>query len=755
MRSLGRWLALAIVLIVAGVAVTYRQLIERQQRQATPPPKPLPTGLSGTASGWQWAYSQHGKTMVEVRAKQLEQVKDPSVFDLTGVELKIFHDDNTTFDRVTSGKSRFSTVDGKMYSDGDVTMELAMPAGGSPNGRLLTIRSSGVSFDNKTGKADTDRHAVFSLDIGEGESDGAVYDPQTHELRLKRNAKLTWRGHEPTSAPMFIEAPELLYKEHEQKVFLSPTAKFSRGTLSMTGGPTVLTIENGNIRLVQTEHATGSQKSDARLVNFGAEKLDMIFRDKGLMEKITGEKNASLESNTATTHTTVHAERLDLSFDEGGSGAELARAYATGSSVLESAPVRKDVPDAPDTRVLKSEVIEMKMRKGGEEIEELVTHSPGTVDFLPNRPNTRKRRLEGDRMNIAYGSGNQIRSFRTTKAATRTEPLSQPGKRSLPPQLTWSDDLQAEFDPKTGDMTTLEQWNHFRFQEGAREARAERATLDQDTNLVTLKGAARIWDPTGSTDADTIQIDNKNEVTIATGNVRSVREPETEPAKGPSSGPNNRGEKIRATAAKMTTRSNNSKILYEGQAVLWQGDNRINADCIDIDRAARRLKAKGNVVNFLKDRNQTVMTVISSESMDYSDVDKVAFYEGKVVLDRPGLNVKSRKLRAYLSEDQEEVDATVPDSGLEKAYAEGAVEILQSDPAKTRFGVGEQAEYLVADGMVVLEGGSPKLTETLKGQKPSVTQGRRLTWYSNNDKLLVDGAGDKQSESNLRRSKKK
>ena len=162
MRSLGRWLAVAIVLIVAGVGVTYRHLTQRQQRQAAPPPKPLPTGLSGTASGWQWAYSQQGKTMVEVRAKQLEQVKDPSVFDLTGVELKIFHDDNKTFDRVTSGKSRFSTTDGKMYSDGDVTMELAKPAGGSPSGRLLTIRSSGVSFDNRTGKAETDRHAVFS-----------------------------------------------------------------------------------------------------------------------------------------------------------------------------------------------------------------------------------------------------------------------------------------------------------------------------------------------------------------------------------------------------------------------------------------------------------------------------------------------------------------------------------------------------------------------------------------------------------------
>ena len=39
----------------------------------------------------------------------------------------------------------------------------------------------------------------------------------------------------------------------------------------------------------------------------------------------------------------------------------------------------------------------------------------------------------------------------------------------------------------------------------------------------------------------------------------------------------------------MKTSDQNTKIHYDGQAVAWQGANRIWADTIDIDREARRL----------------------------------------------------------------------------------------------------------------------------------------------------------------------
>lgn len=754
MRRLRPILALAIAAVLVGVGAFYWFGRQRQEASAAPPPQPLPTTLNASASGWRWSYTQAGKAIVEVHAKDFKQLKEPPVFDLTGVELKIFHEGSSIFDRVTSTKAQFSPGDGKMFSEGEVQIALALPAEGNA-GRVLAITSSGVTFENKTGKAETDRHARFSLDVGEGEADGAVYDPQTKELRLKSNATLLWRGKEPGRSPMRIEAPEVLYKELEGKIYLNPSAKFIRNGLTMTGGPTVVTVEKGNIRLVESSAATGTDKSERRQMSFGAESLQMIFQDRGRMEKITGQTNARLESVSPTARTVVRTQRLDLSFETSdkkeATESTLSQALASGASIVESFPIGRPGQPAADTRVLRSEVIDLAMKSGGEEIDRIKTHSPGTVDFIPNRPASRKRRLEGERLEILYGASNQIKSFRAVNVATRTEPPVQSVRKSAAPQLTWSDDLEAFFDPESGEMTRLEQWNNFRFREGERQAKADRAALDQKTDQVTLTGHSRAWDAGGSTEGDTIVMDNRQDRTTATGHVKSVREPQSTSLK--TTAPGKSGNVVQATADRMTTTANNSKIVYEGHAFLSEGENRLRADKIEIDRVSQLLKGQGNVVNHLKDQKQGLTTMVTAASMSYSDKDRVAFYEGGVVLDRPGLNVKSRRLRAYLTEPQEETSATVPDSGLEKAYAEGAVEVLQSDALRTRFGVGETAEYLVTDGMVVLEGGSPKLTETAKGAKPSVTQGRKLTWFSNTDKLLVDGADQQRAVSNLRRKK--
>jgi hypothetical protein len=48
---------------------------------------------------------------------------------------------------------------------------------------------------------------------------------------------------------------------------------------------------------------------------------------------------------------------------------------------------------------------------------------------------------------------------------------------------------------------------------------------------------------------------------------------------------------------------------------------------------------------------------------------------------------------------------------------------------------------------VILNQGKPKLVDSFKG----TTEGRQLTYFSNNDRLLVDGEKDKPAESNLRR----
>ena len=59
--------------------------------------------------------------------------------------------------------------------------------------------------------------------------------------------------------------------------------------------------------------------------------------------------------------------------------------------------------DPAETRILRSEIIQMKMRPGGREIANLETHAPSELEFMPNRAAQRHRKFTGDRMWIAYG----------------------------------------------------------------------------------------------------------------------------------------------------------------------------------------------------------------------------------------------------------------------------------------------------------------------------------------------------------------
>ena len=77
--------------------------------------------------------------------------------------------------------------------------------------------------------------------------------------------------------------------------------------------------------------------------------------------------------------------------------------------MVESQPVLRAGVPPPDTRVLKSQAVLLHMRDGGEEIDRVEADSPGHIDFLPNRPDSRKRTVDGNMMTLHYGTANQIR----------------------------------------------------------------------------------------------------------------------------------------------------------------------------------------------------------------------------------------------------------------------------------------------------------------------------------------------------------
>ena len=122
---------------------------------------------------------------------------------------------------------------------------------------------------------------------------------------------------------------------------------------------------------------------------------------------------------------------------------------------------------------------------------------------------------------------------------------------------------------------------------------------------------------------------------------------------------------------------------------------------------------------------------------------RLAVYTGGVTLSRPGLEMKGRELHAYLA-------AAGADSRLERAFADGGVAIVQKSAKSTRTGTAEHCEYYLGEQKVILRVGAPKLVET----PGNTTEGAELTYFANDDRLLVNGAPRRPGKSDIIRKRK-
>lgn len=775
----GRWLILlAILATVAFVGDTYWRHRSTFYQDALTAPKPLERGTSASSDSWCDKQTDGAKETFEICATNARELKDPPRTELDNLKLKLYHKNDTEYDLIESEKGEYDSAAKSLYSDAPVDITMGVTADGPQHGRILKIHTSGVHFDKDSGRATTDRAAKFEFDQGTGSATGAEYDPNTRQLHLRSDAILDWTGKTPESKPMHIEAAEAYYFERESKVVLLNWSKLSREGLKMDAGDSEVVMDHGDIKRVDSKNGRGVEDKDGRTVDFSADHLGLDFGEHMAVRHIEGSPNAKLISSSSSGKTTATGDRMDMQFDTAKGESTLTGVVTSGNSVAESVPVSAPGSQA-ETRVLRSETIRMKMQPGGKDIASAETDGPATLDFLPLRPDQPKRQLKGDRVSIAYGADNRIQRFHSVNAVTRTEKPPTAKQPTPPPAITSSKDFLATFDPKTGDLARVEQKTDFHYQEGDRQARADSATLDQKTDIMTLDGKARLSDPTGSTNADRIVLNQKSGDFTADGNVASTRQPD---ANGKSSAMLDNKEVLEARAQKMvsTGHGTDQKIHYEGkpgaQARMWQGSDRISADKLDIDRKKHVLEAHGSTVSQIVDKGvggagakenakgantgataakpaASMYTVVKAPDLVYSDETRIALYEGspelgRVQLQRPdGVKVISDRLQAFLKDSDSS-------SSLDKAIADGAVKVTSvqaaspGKSARNRVSTSEHAEYYVDEGKVTIEGGKPELVDAIKHQTMT---GTTLTWNAKDNSLIGYGSVQEPVKSVIRK----
>lgn len=762
-----RWLLLlAILAILSGIGALYHAQTRSLETHAPVRPAVLPPQITGVRDEVEWERTEAGHKKWWMGFHKIHQEKDSNVVHLELVTLKIYNKTNDKFDLVKSAEAEYDQGGSVLHSEGAVDITLAVPIDQAPTHPLVTIKTSGVTFDLNANKATTDRSTHFTFENGTGQCIGATYDANTRELHLLKQGEIDWKAPTPHAPPLKIEAGEVLYKEAEGAIWLNDWARLTRQNTIVNAASAVVHIQDDVIQQVDAVKAQGTDSYPKRKLEYGADELHVKYNDNGEVEHITGRNNARLVSNSAGSETTMTSDVIDLDVETVNGDSVLKRALGNGHALIVSKPVITADSKPPETHIVRSGVIQVTMRAGGREVESIETLAPGQLDFLANQPMQHPRRLDADHMTMIYGSTNQLESFRATNVRTETQPSAEErARKKQDVSKTRSKNLSARFDPKTGEMKHMEQWDDFLYEDGDRKATAQKATLEHDTNQMALETGARVWDATGTTSADRILINQKTGDFTADGHVSSSRLPDK---KTSPSGMLAGDEPVEAMAAHMTSANHNHLLHYEGHVMMWQGADRISADRTDVDRDKRLVSASGNVMTQFREKSKPqgdapaaaadappTFVTVRAANMTYTDQDRLAHYTGGVVLSRPLLEVKADDLRAILTpqdnskteKKDEKKDDDEEQSRLEKAYADGHVKIVQTEKDRTRTGTSDHAEYFTDNERIILRGGQPQMLDSKKG----FVHGAELTYYVNDDRLLVSGSPQQRASGRLRR----
>ncbi|HEX4164489.1 MAG TPA: LptA/OstA family protein [Bryobacteraceae bacterium] len=776
MRRYSLILAVALVVISAVVGYTLKLRLDKARAQHAHPAPPMKTGLEGVASaGWHWWKNddQTGRLITDVKAASFEGTHDPSTFELIDARLRMYDKSGSSYTFVQSERALFDEGTGVLRSEGLVHIVMNVPKDKNAEdqaeaNKRVRVTTTGVVYETKTGKASTDQPASFVFTEGDGKAVGVAYDPNTKILHLKSQVALDWIGKGPATNKMHIETSDLIYKEAEGKIYMSPWSRMIRQSTRIEAHSTVVTLENHHLHEINGDHAVGSDVRDDRRTGYSADKMVAMFNDKGVLMEIRGDGNARVESGQTGAHTVLTGEHADLHFkletkQQGKNtvqDSELSLVNADGHSVAISTPLPQPGVKLAETRILRSEHIELAMKPGGKDLQEIRTPSTAQLEFRPNRPDQAHRVVDAAHLRVIYGEGSYVDTLlawqavtHTDKAAANVKVKTGPDGKPIPPSpaLTWSDLMTVKFAPESNQVATIDQSGNFRYEEGARKAWAKQAYLEQSINRITLSDHARVLDDTGSATGDTIVMNQATGDMDAKGHVLSTHEPDKNQKPGTSM--LDAGEPMQARADRMQTRDDNSKVFYEGNVVMWQGANRISADSIAIDRDARGLIAAGNVVSELLD-NRTpgattsdaaaatpdsaantgpIFTNVYAPKLVYRDDTKVANYSDGVKLTRQKMTITAQDLQAFLTPKS---DKPSNESSLNHALATGKVTIHDViSPGRTRVGKGEHCEYYTKEDKVILNGGAPQMTDSFKG----ITKGMQLTYFSGDDHLIVDG----------------
>jgi lipopolysaccharide export system protein LptA len=687
-------------------------------------PKNIPSGVEKSATGFNLSKSEGGKTLFTIHAASVQQYKEGGRAALHDVSITVFGRNQDRSDQIYGSDFAYDPAAKVVTAEGEVRIDLeavsASTTPGQPSAaetkNLILVKTSGLTFNENTGIAQTKAAIEFRVPEGDGSAVGATYDSHGGVLTLKSAVRLTSTS--PRKAT--ITGQSATITKNPSKVVMQSAKVEELQRVISADKVTVFLGDDNNIERVVGSGNLHAVSTGVRAFEVSAPEGELEMADANQARKGVLSGGVTFASK-GDSPAEGKAGKILLTF---GSGNRLTKARAQDLVQLKQGPAGK-------SQELHAVALDLSV-KNGRRLEKAVT-SGGPAEIVREQT-PGKTTISAGHFEAVFNDQNRPVSLYGTPDAKIVD--TAPGK---PDRILTSRELTARFNDK-GEIISADQTGDFHYQEGTQTASAERAKYAAADETILLSGLPRVIDANqGITlTADSIQLNRKTRNASAQDNVKTTYSKMSAQPGGAMLGS---ADPIHVTGSSATMNSATGVARYT-KARLWQGPNIVEAPTISFDRTKRSLQAQGGQgghvasVFVQKDKNGKLTPVnVTSDRLSYVDADRRAVFSGNVAVRAQDVTISSATVQVILLPNKSQAQ-TQAASQLDHIEAQGDIKIEQG----SRKATGNQLVYTAADEKMVLTGTSERLPSIFDAERGQIS-GDSLTFFTHDGRVLV-GSGE-------------
>jgi lipopolysaccharide export system protein LptA len=761
-----KWLIAGVVVLVVGVSISYWIDVKRQLPTLRNVPKALGLDIQQTSDGFSLSKSEGGRTIYTIRASKAVQFKSGGRADLHNVHIVVYGKAHDRYDQIYGNEFTYDPQSGDVNAVGEVHIDLqgnvegpSKPDQAAPEElkNPLHLLTHSLTFNQKTGTAQTDEVVEFRSTQASGSAKGAYYDSKTNQLQLKSDVHIVTTGEK---AAIITGDSGILQKEPRQAVLHNVRIEQPDRTLTADTGTLIFEPDN-SVQHVVAEGNVHIESRGPTIVDILGPRGDLNMGPKNSVQQAIMSGGAKFDTRGANvTHGSANTFVVDFNDQK---QASLFHMIKNAHMIQEPKP-GKSGPSGQPMEVM-AEQLDFQLANGNQ-LKTGDTVGKAMITILPSPPGSKPVKSTAGGANDVGGNATTVATagkFHVTfDDKNRMKTLhGSPDSRIVstspgePEKVSTAANLDVLFGPDGGAEKLL-QTGDFQYHEpsgkpdtAGRSAFADVATYTTGDTMLVLTGSPRILDGGMTTTAEVIRINRQTGDGFADNNVKTTYsdlKPQPNGALLANSDP------IHVTAQHMTGQKQPGVAHYTGNVRLWQTDNVVRAPKIDFDNEKRSIVAQS-------DPSQTVSSLfmqqgqdgkltpvdVTSDRLTYVDEERRARYTGNVFAKSTINTITAKQIDVFLKPaDETSKNTAAPQTQAKKTGLPGSNGPSQIDhmvamgnvvvTEPNRRAVGDRLVYTADDAKYYLTGKSPSIFDAERG----TVWGDSLTFYSRDDRVLVE-----------------